>query len=269
MARFTRFSLLTVAVCALAAPLLAADGVLIVEKTTTGGKTTTHQIQIEKTRMRAETAGPGGDAQVIVFDGTKQVMWIIHNDKKTYNEITKADVDAMGDQMAGMMAQMQEQMKNMPPAQRAQMEAMMRGRMGGAMPAAPAKPDYRKAGTDKVGKWTCDKYEGYQNDQKNSEVCTVDPSALGFGASDFEVTRQLGEFFKKLAPQNAQQMFSVGKAEEQGFSGVPVKRVSGMGERQVITEMSEVTRQSFSAPTFEVPAGFQKEAIGFGGRRGR
>ena len=271
MTRFKHLSLSILAACALACPLEAADGVLIVEKVTTGGKTDTHQVQIEKDRMRAETTGPAGEKQAFVFDGTKQVMWIINYDKKTYNEMTKADVDAIGGQMASAMSQMEEAMKNMPPAQRAQMEAMMRGRMGGAAAAAapPAKPDYRKAGTDKVGKWTCDKYDGFENNQKTSEVCTVDPKELGFAASDFEVTRQLAAFFQKLAPQQAAQMFSFGKAEEQGFSGVPVRRITGIGKQEPITEMSDVSRQTFPASTFEVPQGFQKEAFGLGGRRGR
>ena len=41
----------------LAGPATAADGVLIVQKVSTGGAPTTHQIQIEPHRMRAETAG--------------------------------------------------------------------------------------------------------------------------------------------------------------------------------------------------------------------
>ena len=50
-----------------AAQLLAADGLLIVQKHTSGGTTNTNQIQIEKTRMRAETGG-GDRSQVVVFD---------------------------------------------------------------------------------------------------------------------------------------------------------------------------------------------------------
>ena len=203
-----------VALCLLGQPLLAADGVLIVEKSTTGGTTQTNQVQIEKTRMRAESAGPNGSKQVVVFDGGAQVMRIIDADKKMYTEMTKADVERMGAQMRAM-AQMQEQMKNMPPAARAQMEAMMKGR--GAAAGAAAKTEYRKAGTDKVGKWTCDKYEGYQNNQKTSELCTVDPKALGFGVADFQVTQQLAEFFKTLVPQNADQMFSLGTQRRAGI----------------------------------------------------
>ena len=51
----------------------------------------------------------------------------------------------------------------------------MRGRGMGM--AAPAKRS--RTGTDKVGKWTCDKYEGTANGQKVADLCTVDPTVLG------------------------------------------------------------------------------------------
>jgi hypothetical protein len=258
------------ALCVLAATLQAASGLLIVEKTTVGDKPQIHQIQIESTRMRTESSGANGEKQVMVFDGTKQVLDIIYLDKKTYTEMTKDDVEKMGGQLSDAMAQMQKQMANLPPAQRAQMEAMMKGRMGGAGAAAAPKVQYKKTGTDTVGKWTCDKYEGFDNGQKTSEVCTVDPKVLGFAASDFEISRQLGEFFKKMMPASAGQMFSLGTVADQGFSGVPVRRTFTIGERQVTTEITEVSRQNFPDSSYAVPAGFEKQAFGAMGRgRGR
>jgi hypothetical protein len=257
------------AMCLAAWPLHAADGVLIVEKATNGGKTQTNQIQIEKDRMRAETGGPGGEKRTVVFDGVKQVLWMINDDRKTYSEMTKADADRMGGQMSDAMARMQEQLKSLPPEQRAQIEGLMKGR---GMPGGPngqtAKTAYRKTGTDRVGAWTCDTYEGSQNNQKVAELCTVEPSTLGFAMADFQVTKQLMDFFSKLVPQGGDQIFAVGTPEDQGFSGVPVRRISFRnGQQQSTTEVSEVRRQTFPASTFELPAGFQKEAFGVG--RGR
>ena len=251
-----------------AAQLLAADGILIVEKTTRGGTSTTSQIQIDKTHMRAEMAGPTGAKQVVVFDGAAQVMRMIDVEKKSYSEMTKADVEQMGGQMSAAMAQMEEAMKKMSPEQRAQMEAMMKGR-GAAMgaPAAP-KTDYRKAGTDTVGKWTCDKYEGFQNNQKVAEVCTVDPTVLGFAMADFDVTRQMVAFFQKLMPQSANQIFSIGNDDAQGFKGVPVRRITSFGPDQTVVELTDVTRQAFADSVFAVPEGYQKTQ-GFGRGRGR
>ena len=187
------------AMCLASSPLLAADGVLIVEKTTTRGNTQTNQIQIEKDRMRAETPGQGGEKQTVVFDGVKQMLWIINDGRKSYSEMTKADVDRLGGQLTDAMARMQEQLKTLPPEQRAQIEALMKGRGGpGHGRRARVKTEYRKTGTDKVGAWTGDKYEGSQNNQKVSELCTVEPRTLGFAMADFQVTKQLMEFFRKL-----------------------------------------------------------------------
>jgi hypothetical protein len=263
---------LVAALCVLSGPLEAADGVLIVEKTISGGAAQTHQFQIERNRMRAEIGGGGAASRVIIFDGAKQVMWIVDADKKTYNEMTKADADRLGAQMQDAMAQVQAQLASLPPAQRAQIEALMRGRgMPGAGAAAP-KIEYRKAGTDTAGKWPCEKYEGFQNNQKTAEVCTADPAALGFAPADFDVSRQLGEFFKRLMPQNADQMFTIGRTEDQGYVGVPVRRKFTVAGRETTTEITDITRQAFADALFAVPAGFTKEDFllgGAGASRGR
>jgi Domain of unknown function (DUF4412) len=252
---------------ALTVGLKAADGVLIVSKTTTGTSTKTSQVQIERTRMRTEISDPSGTNQTMVFDGGKQVMDIINNDQKTYRELTQADVEKLGGMVQGAAAQMNAAMANMTPAQRAQMEAMMGGR-GLAMPAAPAKPVFRKIGTDKVGRWTCDKYEGYEGTQKTSEVCTVEPAALGFALADFDVTRQMAAFFSKMMPQSTGQIFSIARIEDQGYGGVPVRRVTfSDGKVATTMEITEVSRQTFPDAIFAVPAGFQK--VDMMGARGR
>jgi hypothetical protein len=241
---------------------LAAEGLLIVQTTTMGGAPQTNQVQIEGKRMRAESTAANGGKQIVMFDSTTQVLTMVDMAKKTYSEMTQADADALGNQLSAALA-------NLPPQQRAQMEAMMKGRgMGGA--AAAPKIQYRKTGTSKVGKWTCDLYEGVEGDKKVSEVCTVDPKALGFTAGDFEVTKQLAAFFKKILPQMSGQMFSIGNPEEQGYSGVPVRQTSTVAGREVVTEVSDVSRQTFPDSTFKVPEGFQKTSMmGLGPGRGR
>jgi hypothetical protein len=248
----------------------AADGVLLVMKVTPeGGAPQTTQVQIEGRRMRAEGIDERGQRQIVIFDGTKKVMMAIDDRQKTYVEMTEADIEALGGQMSGMMAQMEQQMKNMPPEQRAQLEAMMKGR-GAPMPGGPApKIQYTKTGTGTVGKWACDKYEGTSGGQKVSEVCAADPKALGFTAADFEVSRELVAFFKKLMPAGGAQMFSIGTQADQGFNGVPVRTVSTTGGKQVTTEITEVSRQTFPDSVFQAPAGYQKQSMMGGRGRGR
>jgi hypothetical protein len=255
-----------------ALPALAADGVLIAQKITSGTTTTTSQTQIEKTRMRSEIVSSIGRKQVVIFDGAAQVLRMIDDEGKAYTEMSKAEAEQVRAQMNSAMTQMQEQMKSMPPEQRARMEALMKGR--GVVPAASGPPtEYKKIGTDKVGKWTCDKYEGTKNGEKVSEVCTVSPSALGFSAGDFEVTQQLAEFFSSLMPQAADGLFRIGSTtpSPNSFAGVPVRFVSFRnGAPGSVSEMTDASRQSFSDALFQVPAGYQKrEMPGMGRGRGR
>jgi hypothetical protein len=255
-----------------ALPALAADGVLIAQKVTSGTTTTTSQSQIEKTRMRSEIVSSNGRKQVVIFDGTAQVLRMIDEEGKSYTEMSKAEAERVRAQMDSAMAQMQEQMKSLPPEQRARMEALMKGR--GVIPGAGGPPtEYKKTGTDKVGKWTCDKYEGTKNGEKVSEVCTVGPSALGFSAGDFDVTKQLAEFFSSMMPQVADGLFRIGPAtpSPNSFAGLPVRFVSFRnGAPGVVSEMTDASRQNFSDALFQVPAGYQKKEMpGMGRGRGR
>jgi len=268
MMRFTSRALLFAAVCAVASSASAAQGVLVVETSTVNGAPRTTQVQIEPTRMRTEIAGQNGASQIVVFDGGKQILYMIDPAAKTYSETTKAEVDAAGAQMGDMMAQMQKSLEGLPPAQRAQMEAMMKGRMG-AMPGAAAKTEYRRSGTSKVGKWTCEVYEAFQNNAKTGEVCTASASALGFNPNDFEVSRQLAAFIRGLIPQAADQVFQAGSLQEQGYEGVPVRRVTTIAGTQMVTELTSVARQTFPDSAFAIPDGFTRTASPLGRGRGR
>ena len=242
----------------------AAQGVVIVEKTTVNGASETHQIQITPQKMRADVTGPNGPTTV-VFDGAKQVLYMINTDRKTYSEMTKAEAEQMGAQLSGAMAQMQEALKGMPPEQRAQVEAMMKGRGIPGVGAPAAKTSYKKGGTQRVGKWTCDVYEIQANEQRTGELCTVNPQVLGFTPADLAVSRQLADFLRSILPQGAEAMFQVGGADV-GFAGVPVKRVTTVLGRETISEMTDASRQDIPDSLFVVPAGFTKEAFGGLGR---
>ncbi len=132
------------------------------------------------------------------------------------------------------------------------------------------RPEYRRAGSDKVGKWACDKYEGFRNGKKVSEVCTVEPKALGLTEADFDVTKQVASFFEKMLPQGVDQLVGIGKVETQGFAGIPIRRAAYDGDKVLsISEVTDVKRENFAASTYEVPAGFQKQTMGRGAAAAR
>jgi hypothetical protein len=114
--------------------------------------------------------------------------------KEDMRRDSKADLANLGQQMNAAMA-MQEQMKNMPPEQRAMIEQMMKARGGlrGMPPTAQeVRVEYKPAGSDQVGQWSCTKYEGFRGQEKVAEVCAVDPKEFGLTPSDFEVIKQSG-----------------------------------------------------------------------------
>jgi len=258
---------LTAAMVSLAASVATgANGVIITAKAVSGGTTETHQIQLDADHLRADT----GDSKMVIFDGARQVLDIINKDQKTYRELTKADVDRLGEQMSGAMAQMQAQMANLPPEQRARIEAMMKGRGVNTPAGAASKPEYRKVGTDRVGKWTCDKYDVYENGRKSGDVCTASASALGLSDSDFAVTKQMQSFFaallKFVPAAQANQMLTLRSFTTDGLNGIPVRRTETNGDSM---ELSDIARQNVPDSAFQVPAGFQKQPFMTGRGAGR
>ena len=244
-----------------------AQGVVFVQKETRGSQSTTSLVQMDKDHIRTESRS-SGDESAFVYDGPKQTARMINISKKTYMEMTKSDMEGIKKQMDGAMAQMQQQLAGMPAAQRAMVEQMMQGRgMPGMPAAAPPKVDYKQTGSDKVGQWTCTKYEGSVGGQRTTEVCTVDPKEFGLAPADFAAAQQLAEFMKALMPEVADRAFVNGTVQSQGFAGVPVRRTTFKnGAVESTTETTEFRRETLPASTFETPAGFKKEAMPGAGR---
>ena len=252
-------STLAVLFALLATPAIGqSDGVFFTQRVTSDGSPfTVIQTQIEATRMRTEMAGPAGVMNVTIFDGDKQVLYLVDPARKTYVEMTKADVDRLSAQVQGAAAQMQSQLEKLPPAQRAQMEGMMKG------------VQTTRTGSDKVGRWTCDKYDVTMNGQKIGEVCSVNPTVLGFGARDFDVMLRMAAFYSAMAPPMAGQLPGPGVIDPRGSPDFPVKTVMMFpGGPVTTTELIEVGRRTFADALFAVPAGFTKQNINgaLGGR---
>jgi uncharacterized protein DUF4412 len=239
------------------AATLHAQGLTLVEQQTREGKTTTNQIQLDKTHMKAESHA-SGEGMTFVFDEGAHVARVINMDRKTYMELSRAFMQ----QMQGQLAQVQEQLKNLPPDQRAVLEQALLGRgaaLGVPTGQAP-KFEYRQTGSDRVGQWTCTKYDGFQGTQKVSEICTVDPKVLGISPADFEVAKHLADFLKGFLPQAANQILVAGTPADQGFSGIPVRRTTfENGKPETVSEIKEVRHEAIPASTFEVPTGFKRE----------
>jgi hypothetical protein len=211
--------------------------------------------------MRVETDSKGG-SDIIIFRSDRKVFWAINTKDRTYTEMTKKDILKIKNQMDRAMQMMQEQMKNMPPEQRAMMQQMMKGR---TVPAKPEKTLYRKIASGvKVNNRRCDKYEGYRRGTLTEEVCTTGWKDLGIKQKDFRVMQSMADFISDLTKDTLSH-FHVSSDEwekEQGYPGVPVRRISySMGRADRKTEIQEVRRQSIDPSLFELPKGLIKQSI--------
>jgi hypothetical protein len=254
----------------LAATSASAQGVVMVMRQVSGAQTTTSQTQMDRNHVRTEVQ-TNGEPTAFVFDGQADVIRMINLSRKSYMEMSRADAQQMQQQVAGMMAKMEAQLKNLPPEQRKMFEDMMKGRgglPGGApTPAAPPRITYKATGNDKVGRWDCAKYDGYNGAEKVTELCTVQPSAIGLNESDFAPMIQMAEFMKALVPDAAEQFAVNATVAEQGFAGVPIRRVSFRnGKPADSIELLEVRREAIPASAWEVPAGFTRQQMGGRGR---
>jgi hypothetical protein len=208
------------------------------------------RVQLDKTE----------EYSVIIFRHDKQVMWMINEQKKTYTEMTKEDVENLKKQMDNAQAMMAEQLKNVPEEQRKMMEEMMKNQMQQMQSANKMKIEYKPAGQEKIDKWKCTKYEGYTNDTKNSDIWAASWKEIGYSANDFQGLKYMGEFFEVLSEQ-ADEFYNF-----ETFNGIPVQIYEyDNGKVSTKTNIKEISTRNFDASLFNLPAGLTKKKLPLGG----
>ena len=229
-------------------------------------------VYLEAGRLRVEGDNPSSGKYLVIFDESQQVTWMVDQSKGTYMEFTKAQVDQMANQMQGVATQMQEAMKqmeaqmaDMPPEQRAMMEQMMKGRMGGMMaaPAPAAKTVREKANGEKVGQFTCTRYEILSGGQLSQEVCAAPADALQLDASAMQTFRALAEFYEPLTRMASS--FAGNWAAPSGMDqiqGFPVQTVMYSNQKPTSEwRVEKIENRPLEASLFELPAGLKKTAM--------
>lgn len=221
-----------------------------------GAAQQTVSLYMDGGKLRVENGDAGSVKNVMIFDGGRQMLWMIDTGRKTYMEITGAQVQQMGQQMSQMMKQMEEQMAQVPPAQRAMMEQMMKGRMGAMAP--PQTTVREKSKGDKVGNYTCTRYEVLAGGSIKEEICAADPSQLQMDPSAFETFKALAKFFEPLHSMIPQTGWATPSGMEQ-IQGFPVQTITYNGQRPD-TEwlLVKLASQSIDAGLFALPSGLKK-----------
>ena len=226
-------------------------------------------LYVDAGKLRVDTQDTGNNA-VVIFDAGKQVMWMINPAEKTYREMDKAQVEAMGQQMSKAMEQMQAQMANMPPDQRKMMEEMMKGRMGGMMGGASAKPtiSLKELGSEKVGPYSTTHYEMLLNGERSQEIWAAPFDQAKMSSADIKTFQDMAKFFESITRNVPTGSYSFSSMEQ--LKGFPVKTVQYSGGKPSHEwNMVSVEQKSIDGSQFTLPPGVKKvEMPGMGGPMG-
>jgi hypothetical protein len=216
-------------------------------------------VSIESGKIRIDTQGGDQKQAVMIFDGDKQVMWMVSPAEGVYREITAAQVQQMGNAMGGMMQQMQAQMAQMPPEQRAMMEQMMRQRMGGAGMGggAPSISIQEKGSGEKVGQYTTTHYQIMTNGQVSEDIWAAAPDQVKLSAADFKTFQDMAKFFEPLRRNLPKGSWST--PDMQQIKGLPVRTVIYEGGKPSAEwNATSIEQKSVDAGQFTLPANLKK-----------
>jgi flagellar biosynthesis GTPase FlhF len=221
---------------------------------TPGGETTEvdHQeAYVKSDRMKSEDLT---DKQATIIRLDKELIWEIDHSKKTYSQVTFAELEELYRQQEAAMKQSQQQMTKMmeslPPEQRAMAEKQMQQAMEAQ--AAMAKPaKVTKTGKkDKILGYTCQQYKvSWAN-------MTWDMWVSEEVAPEIDVSK----FYKGLIMAGP---LGEGLSE---VKGAPLKTVletemAGTHSRY-ISEVTKVKTKKISDDEFELPKGYREVPYG-------
>ena len=221
-------------------------------------------LYIESGKIRVDGQESGQKKYAMIFDGDKQVMWILSPDEGTYQEMTAAQVQQMGDQMGQMMRQMEAQLAQMPPDQRQMVEGMMRQQMGGGGAAPPAVIVQEKGSGEKVGPYTTTHYQILSNGQLNQEVWAASADQVHLQESDFKAFQGLAKFFEPLRRNAPKGSWTI--PDIQQIKGLPVRTIMYEGQKPSYEwSVTNVEQRSIESSQFTLPPNLKKaEPMGMG-----
>ena len=143
----------------------------------------------------------------------------------------------------------------------------MKGRAGamGAGGAPPTITFQAKGGTNKVGSFTCSKYDELSNGKRTAELCAAAFDQLHLTEADLKSFQSMAKFMEPMARMNPRGMSAMPTEQIHGF---PVRTVMYDADKPTYEDtVLSVEQQSVEAGMFTLPAGLTKRRT-TGGRGG-
>jgi hypothetical protein len=121
-----------------------------------------------------------------------------------------------------------------------------------------------KGGTDKVGNFTCTKYDELTDGKRTAELCAASPDSVQLKEADLKSMQALRKFFEPMEKMIPRGGFTPPNVEQ--LKGFPVHSVNYDGDKPTFeTTVLSVEQKPIDASLFTLPAGLQKRDM-FGGR---
>ncbi len=196
----------------------------------------------------------------MIFRGDQKLMWILNPEKKTYSEMTEADLQAMEEKMNAPMAELEKMKAQLPPAM---LEQMKRSMPGAAAPKRTVVP-MNEART--INGFPCRGYAVSSESGSASEVWSTDPASVELEPEDLSAFKEFAAFMKTMMPGMeswADWAKDFDHPKEGQVPGVPILTIvkDESGKELHRTELVRVEHGAVATSEFEVPAGYTEKAI--------
>lgn len=216
-----------------------------------GGKKST-SVEKEKTfyksgKLKIENLSTG---KTMIYRFDKELMWNIDTKKKTYSEITFAQMEAM---KSSMSSAMQEEMKKMSAEEKEMMQKMMGKKFNSLMGGDDGglKVNAKKTGKTKtlLGQ-KCDHVVLSLNDSPMMEMWISDKYTMG---------QEYFELYKKMGMMKGEYSEDI-----KNIRGIPLESKAsmdmgmGMGKIETSTTVTKIVPTSISDNEFDLPGGLKK-----------
>jgi GLPGLI family protein len=236
-----------------------AQGLHWQQQQTGGGQTEIHNFYAVPRKFKSVSAN---DNRVTIMRLDREVMWMLDTKKKTYQEMTFAQMEQMASAVGGRMqsspqadearARMEKEMADMPEEQRKMVEKMMGGKIPGMGDSAPIEVDKTNESRTISG-YNCKKYVMRRGDETISTLwVTKDIREFAPYAEDWkEFSRRLGSL------QQMAKGMGEAFAKIDGFTVQSNMKIMGI---EVTSTLTRLERASPAASEFDIPSGYKKEA---------
>ena len=227
----------------------AYAGIKMEYESVTGGKTFKIDYLLDKDNIRMDKKA-GDKSMSLIYRTDKDTFYTVDHNNKAYMEMTREDMKKMKESIEKLRKRFEKVYPDKSGESKKDKEPLR----------------YKKIKTgDKINKWICDQYMGYEGQVKKSDVWTVTFEKLGFKPGDFKmftaVEGFLGEIKGEDSDISSRNDMSPGfKKTKFDYYGIPVKGVYyRKGKISKTMELKKITGANFPGSVFKIPEGYTKK----------